>query len=111
MLFEKAAEALYPALPGEPIAKARALRSLTKFDDADRKVIETMLKAGNSALKGSFVEKGRGGGDDNDMPVEKLDALAKVYAKENKVTFEKAYSTVLDTPEGRELYAASRRAA
>jgi hypothetical protein len=45
------------------------------------------------------------------MPVDKIEALAKVYAKENKVTFEKAYSAVLETEEGKELYAASRRAA
>lgn len=111
LVFEKRAETEWPALPGEPVAKAKALRSLQKLDEADRKVLETMLKSGNSALKQSFRELGKGGGDGADSPGDKIDALAKVYEKEHKVSFAKAYTAVLDTDEGRELYAASRRAA
>jgi hypothetical protein len=106
--FTKMAETLYPTLPGEPIAKAQALRAMQKLGENERKALETMLKSGNDARKATFREIGGSGGNGADMPDDKLDVLAKTHATKAGISFEKAYDAVLKTPEGAELYAASR---
>lgn len=106
--FEKAAESDYGNLPGEPVAKAKALRAIAKMGDEDRKIVETMLKAGNAAQMGLTTELGKANpGPAPGSAIEKLDALAKKHAADNKIPFTKAYSEVLDTPEGAALYAKS----
>lgn len=109
--FQKKAETDFAALPGEPIAKAKALRAIGKLDETDRKALEAMLKSGNDARRGTFKELGKGGGDGADTSSDKLEAMAKTHAEAHKVSFAKAYDAVLKTDEGAALYAASRRVA
>lgn len=98
------AETVYKNLPGEPIAKAKALRAIAKLDKDARETIETLLKAGNEAMGKAFAVVGQGGGGDPAGPVAKLEQLAKAHAESNKVTYETAYAAVLKTAEGRALY-------
>lgn len=109
--FTKRAETELATLPGEPVAKGKALRALSKIGKEERETIEAMLKAGDAAMKSAFNTVGKDGAGAGSEPVEKLDALAKTYAAEHKVDFNTAYSKVLDTDEGRKLYAESRKTA
>lgn len=106
--FAKRADTEIPALPGESIAKGKALRAIAKLGEEDRKTVEAMLKAGNEAMRSRLKEIGKGGGDGADTPDQKLEALAKAHAETHKVDFAKAYNAVLESEEGRRLYAASR---
>lgn len=109
--FAKQADTEIPMLPGQSVAKGRALRAVAKLGAEDAKTVNEMLKAGNEAMKARMKVLGNDGGDTGDTPVAKLDALAKAHAATHKVDFAKAYEDVLKTEEGRALYAASRRAA
>lgn len=110
--FEKRAEAEVPYLPGEAIAKAEALRAVSKLPEGARATIEQMLKAGSEAIGKNTQPLGK----DGEKPVyekadDELDALAKAYATEHKLTFAKAMTAVLDTPEGKAIYAKRNKAA
>ena len=65
------------------------------------------LKAGSDALKNGFDTIGNEIEPDPESPTEGLDKMAKDYAKEHNVTYEKAYDHVIETEKGRELYASS----
>lgn len=103
-LFQKVATSeTREHLPGETVAKARALQAIAELPEAVQKTINEMLNAGNDAMKASLTVKAsheaqvRKGED-------KLDSLAKAYAKENSVSYSKAYDAILDTPEGMAAY-------
>jgi hypothetical protein len=72
-------------------------------DDRRAKALE-VLKAANTASAGVFKSKGV---EDNTTgsAADQLDAMAKAHAKEHDVTYAKAYSAVMSTPEGKQLYA------
>lgn len=89
----------YMYLPGEPLAKALALKSC-----ADDATVLAMLKAGNAALKPSFVPAVHKGADVLKNAEDQLDTLAKAYAEKHEVTFAKGYDAVLNTKEGADLY-------
>jgi hypothetical protein len=104
--FTKRADAEIAHLPGVSIAKAKALRAVSKLAKEDREAIEAMLKAGDAALKANMTAIGKdGGGEDSaeGQLAKKVDA----YATENKVSKAVAYTKVLDTKEGKDLYAKS----
>lgn len=106
----KRAETEFANIPGEPVAKAKALKALSGLPEAERATIEAALKAGDAALKSGTTEVGKGGQgklEGGATATDKLDALAKSRAESGKVSFAKAYSEVLETPEGRELYSQS----
>jgi hypothetical protein len=107
--FEKRAEAELPAMPGEPVAKGAALAALAALPEADRAVVETMLKAGNEALAKATREVGAGGDKTEKSELDQIDELAKKHAAENGLPYHKAYDAVLATDEGRKLYAASQK--
>ena len=109
--LEAEAVELFPNLPGTAEEKGNILKSIrTLPEDQQEKQIQ-MLKAGDEALAKQMGEKGFSKSDGDDQsPNEQLEALAKTYAKDNSVSFEKAYSAVLDTKEGQELYNKSRTA-
>lgn len=109
--FAKRADTEIGALPGESLAKGRALRAISKLGEEERKTVEAMLKSGNDAMKTRFKEVGKSGDGGGDTPVEKLESLAKARATEKKIDFNKAYTEVLETEEGRALYAATRNRA
>lgn len=89
-------------------ARSAILKSVDSIEDETlRGEAQTALKALNTAAAGKFVVKGKSGptsaspdGDANDQ----LDTLAKAYAKDNTVSFAKAFTAVLATPEGEALY-------
>jgi hypothetical protein len=103
--FAKKAEgADYNKLPGEPMAKAKALRSLSKMDKDAREAIEAMLKSGNTALGKAFAEIGKNGGSAPGGPEDQLDSLAKAMATEKTIPFAEAYNKVLESDKGKELW-------
>lgn len=81
------------------------IRKAVKPETATK--IETLLTGWNAALeKGAlFTEIGKGGKDGETEPSAKLDAMAAAYQEKHEgTTFEKAYSEVCKTAEGRKLY-------
>ena len=55
----KRAEAEYATLPGTPIAKAAVLKAMATLIPETATVLETMLKAGEAAMKLALTEKGQ----------------------------------------------------
>lgn len=103
--FQKRAEDEFGNLPGEPVAKAKALRAVSKLDEETRKTIETMLKSGNETVGKGMKEIGGNGGDPKDGLTKaetQIDAKAKEIAKRDSVTYEAAYTKALD--ENPDLY-------
>ncbi len=106
-------------LPGEPIAKARALGALRQLPEAERATLEAALKAGNAALSSRFREVGKGytgaepsngGGGSGDAEAE-LDRLAKARAKETGEPYATAYSKAMtQNPEVYSRYLSEQRA-
>jgi len=104
----KRAETELKHYPGDVTARSalvKAVESIT--DEAQRKVVEAAIKAGDAALSKAFVTSGTqdGGPADGLAPEAKLDALSKKYAADHKVSEAFAYSKVLETEEGSALYA------
>lgn len=100
---------------GELVGKKALLKALDSITDAStRDAASAVLKSANELAKGVFLRKGTTAG--NDILVSgpdgretteaeaKLDEMAKAHAAAHSVTFEKAYSTVIQTTEGAELY-------
>jgi hypothetical protein len=104
--FTKRADAEIPALPGTSVAKAKALRAVSKLAKEDRDVIEAMLKGGNAAMKTQLTTLGKDGNGD-DTADGQLEKLAVTYAAEHKVTKAVAYTKVLETEAGKAAYAKS----
>jgi hypothetical protein len=110
--FTKRAETEIGHLPGDAALKGKVLKHLASAPEDVAKAADTMLKAGDSAIAKSFTKFGVAGGDPTgDNPEAKLNSLAKAHAEKNNVSFAKAYSAVLDTEEGKRLYAETRQAA
>ena len=89
---------------------AEDLRDISKaLGDERYKEFEGRLKTANERIATSklFTEVGSDG-DASGEPADKLEALAKSYAAENKVTYEQAYVNVLNTDEGKDLYMQER---
>ena len=104
----KRAEALVH-IPGDVDVRKSILKSIDGItDEADRGKALDALKAQDLALGKAHnvlgtVEKGEANGDETAQ----LDTMAKAYAKEHSVTEAVAYGKVLDTSEGKALYAKS----
>lgn len=104
--MQKRAEAEIGHLPGETIAKAKVLKAIAKMSDEDKAVLDTMLKAGEAAIVNGFAKFGvPTGGANADDPLAKLADMAKAKSEKDGTTYHKAYNAVLDTPEGKRLYA------
>ena len=102
--FIKVAESNeYKHLPGEPLAKARMLKTVESLDEATRKTLTEALKAGNAAMSKSFEQQAHGH-NGTVTATEKLDGLAKAHAEKHSVPFAKAYEAVMNTVEGQALY-------
>lgn len=83
-------------------------------DETVRAEVLKSLTAANTAMGGAFVRKGALPGSEAQInkslenPEEQLDTLAKSLQKADpKLAYHEAYSKALETPEGRELYAAT----
>lgn len=104
--FTKRAKEL-GSLPGSEEVKTALLKAIDGIEDPEiQKSCQELLNAGNTSLKKAFERSGiQGDGPhDESNPVNKLDILAKNRANDKGISFEKAYTEVLDTPEGQELY-------
>lgn len=92
---------------GDPEKHLKMLNRLAdQFGESDEAVTEyielqraTAQQASESKL---FSEVGVAakGSSASDDPADKLDAMAKKYSEENKVSFNEAYEAVIQTPEG-----------
>jgi hypothetical protein len=100
---------------GELVGKKALLKAVDDISDAATKdAALAVLKAANTVGKGAFVRKGSGEGNTGPASTEdghemteaeaKLEELAKSRAKEGSISFEKAYSEVIQTTEGAALY-------
>lgn len=87
------------------------LKEVSKKDSTLADKIFDVLKVADERIKkgGLFKELGVGGDNDNSTAIDKINALAKEYQKENNVTFEKAFDHVYSTnSELRKAYQAER---
>lgn len=92
-------------LPGSEDVRVALLKAVDAIEDEEvRKSALESLKAKDLAMKGAFEQKGHRGSTEAGSSEDELDVMAKAYAKENKVSFEKAYAEVIKTDEGRKLY-------
>lgn len=101
--YAKAADAMIGHLPGEQIAKAKALRALSKLGKDERETVEAMLKSGDAALAQGMKEIGKGGVSEGTAEAE-LNKRAEAYATEKKLNKYVAMAEFLNTAEGKDLY-------
>lgn len=92
-------------LPGEPMAKAKAVMGLNALDPVTRTWVTDTLKAADGLYKARREPAGDPAAVDTDgNPDDKLEKLATEYAATHKVSKAAAYSEVIKTEEGRALY-------
>jgi hypothetical protein len=92
-------------LPGEPMAKAKAVMGLNALDAATRTWVTDTLKAADGLYKARREPAGDPAAvDTGEAPDAKLEKMAKAHAETHKVSFAAAYSEVMKTEEGRALY-------
>ncbi len=94
-------------LPGKPAELASLVKAVDGIEDeAARNVAKAALKAANDAI-GKAFESPKGISKrnvDDGSPLAKLESMAKAKAAQDGKTFEKAFSEIIVTQEGRELY-------
>lgn len=95
---------LWPNLPGTAIEKGETLRAIRALPENVQKAQLAMLAAGNSTSSVLFKEHGNGGDGDSLDANAKLTKLAKEHAEKAGIDFHKAYTEILDTPVGKQLY-------
>lgn len=100
---------------GDLVGKKALIKAVDSITDtATRDAATAVLKAANVAGKGAFTKNGSNEGNNTPTTGEdgramgeaegKLEEMAKAHAAKNEVTFEKAYTAVIQTTEGAELY-------
>jgi len=102
--FSDDADKRWPNLPGAAVEKGETLKVIMDLPEALQKSWLAMLDAGNAGNSQLFKEHGRTNLEDGNDPNAKLDSLAKAHAEKNGIGFAKAYSVVMDTAEGKDLY-------
>ena len=107
--LEKRAETDLKYLSGDVKVRAAMLKAVDGIEDEDqRKAAHNALKSQNEAMAEAFKTRGHTGGQSEPgSPDEELDKLAKAHAEKNSVSEAAAYSAVLETEQGQELYAKS----
>jgi hypothetical protein len=104
--LRKRAEDDLSNLPGSVETHMALLKSVESIkDDVDREEALKSLKAQNTAMGKAYETLGAGGEPVDGTPEAELDTLAKKYATEHEVTYAVAYTKVLETNQGSELYA------
>lgn len=105
--FTKRAETEIKYLPGETLVKAKALRAVSKIaNKEDREAVETMLKAAQAFAVTAMKTLGKDGASEGSSEAE-LAKRAGALAIEKKIDKNAAMAQLLETPEGKELYAKS----
>ena len=107
--LEKRAESDLKYLPGDVKVRAALLKAVDSIEDeAQRTAAHNALKAQNKAMAEAFKTSGHTGGQtEPGSPEEELDQLAKAHAEKKNVSEAVAYTEVLKTEKGQELYAKS----
>jgi hypothetical protein len=105
--LEAEAEGLWPNLTGTPAEKAEMLKGIKALPEAAREAQMKMMKSADEAMAKQFKELGQSGQGDDSGAAAKLDKMAKELSAKENITIAKAYSKVLETPEGSKLYAES----
>lgn len=83
-------------------------KEILKFD-LDEKILEA-LKAADAAFEAAMAEAGETKkAEEMGSPEDQLEALAKAYQADKKVTYEKAYADVVKTEEGKALLKAMKK--
>ena len=103
--YENRAETELPNLTGTKAEKAEMLKAIDAMPEAAREKQLEMLKAADAAMAKSFTEIGQGGGGAETEAGDKLEKMAKELAAKDSISYAKAYTQVLETPEGNKLYA------
>lgn len=104
--IEKRIKVDFANIPGDGSDLAKVLRLAKAAPDATKTAFENILKAYNTLLGQAMVRKGHSDPKvDPEDPESQLDVMAKACAKAEKITEDEAFAKVLQTPEGRELYA------
>jgi hypothetical protein len=93
-------------LPGKVEDKVELLKALDAVPAASKDAVNAILKAADSGLAKSFETRGTSESGATDGTAEaELDKMSKAHAaKTPGMSFAKAYSEVLKTPEGSALY-------
>ncbi len=112
--LRKQAGDLLKNCPGSVDVRVALVKAVNGIEDEEaREGALKILKAGNSALSKKFKKSGVTGGPsvqeilDDDSPESELDKKAKELAKSENITYSEAYAKVLNTDEGKDLYAKS----
>lgn len=107
--LRKRAEETLSHLPGDKNVHLELIKSVENIEDEKmRSDVIACLKAQNSKMATSFVNKGTSEIPEFDATAtQQLDELAKAYAAENKISYEQAYVKVLETEKGQDLYSKS----
>ena len=107
--LEKRAASELKYLPGDVKTRAAMLKAIDGIEDeSQRTAAHNALKAQNAAMAEAFKTRGHSGGQSEPgSPEEELDKLAKAHAEKKNVSEAVAYTEVLKTEQGRELYAKS----
>jgi len=102
--LKKRAESEYPNLPKDADTKAKVLKALESTDEEVAKAAKEILDGANEAYGSIFKERGVTGSDSEETAEGQLNKKAQEKADAEGVSFAKAYSDVLQTPEGMKLY-------
>lgn len=105
--FAKRADEEIPYLPGTRAERGAMLKALEALPADQKEAATKSLKAGSTALSGSFKRHGnsdaKNGEGEAGTPVEQLDKKAKEVAKAKNISYTDAYDVV--RKENPELYA------
>lgn len=101
--FQSEAERTYPHLPGSVEHKGALLKAIDGMPSEEKTASLALLKAADEALAKGFDEEGHGVNTGSDAEA-KLKKMAEDHAEKKGITLQKAYSEVMDTPEGAKLY-------
>jgi len=96
----------FDKLPIEADKFGAVLKELgDKVSQETRDELDRVLAAANESMAKAFTESGFTGGDAPTDPMAQIETLAKAKATEDKTTVAKAMAEVLESDEGRTLYA------
>lgn len=109
-VFAKRAKDELSNLPGKESAQIALLKAVAGIPDAaDREGVAEILKAANDGVSKAFDTAGTSEAPVGNADAEaQLEKMAQDHFSANGGSFAKSYQTVLNTPEGRELYKQTR---
>ncbi len=103
--FQKRAEIELAHLPGDVASRAAMLKAVEGIEDETQRATALgALKAQNESMEMAFKTYGHLGEVEPGSAGDELDKLAKAAQKEDSITYEAAFSKVLETDRGSELY-------